>query len=228
MALRMKDLIRLTGESKSTILYYLKEGLLPEPQKPKPNVHLYDESCVERIRFIKYLQHHFNYSIAEIRSILEENRFENTEAFEMLVRALRLLSGDRQKRYDTEDFMELAQIDEATLQRWRREGMLFAGDGTFSEREVQIASILKRYEMLGVDRSLLRRYVECARDLAEAEFDAGAAAINADPEHTTEYYRLFFDLILIYKPYLFNSYTVEAYRRRYATQEEGGDREKAL
>jgi len=55
MALKMKDLIAKSGESKSTILYYIKEGLLPQPQKPKPNVHLYDEVCIDIIKFIKYL-----------------------------------------------------------------------------------------------------------------------------------------------------------------------------
>ena len=52
MALKMKELMLATGESKSTILYYVKEGLLPQPQKPKPNVHLYDESAVEILRLI--------------------------------------------------------------------------------------------------------------------------------------------------------------------------------
>jgi len=50
MALKMKELIAQSGESKSTILYYVKEGLLPQPSKPKPNVHLYDESSVEILR----------------------------------------------------------------------------------------------------------------------------------------------------------------------------------
>ena len=63
MALKMKELMALSDESKSTILYYIKEGLLPEPSKPKPNVHLYDESCVQILKFIKYLQHNFSYSI---------------------------------------------------------------------------------------------------------------------------------------------------------------------
>ena len=64
-----------TGESKSTILFYVKEGLLPEPEKPKPNLHLYDERCVNIVKFIKYLQSQFSYSIAQIQTIFQENEF---------------------------------------------------------------------------------------------------------------------------------------------------------
>ena len=45
--LKMNDLVKLSQTPKSTVLYYVKEGLLPEPVKDKPNFHLYDEYCVE-------------------------------------------------------------------------------------------------------------------------------------------------------------------------------------
>ena len=45
--LKMNDLVKLSHTPKSTVLYYVKEGLLPEPVKDKPNFHLYDEYCVE-------------------------------------------------------------------------------------------------------------------------------------------------------------------------------------
>ena len=67
MAVKMKELMGQSGESKSTILFYVKEGLLPEHVKPKPNVHLYAESCVQILKFIKYLQENFSYSIAEMQ-----------------------------------------------------------------------------------------------------------------------------------------------------------------
>ena len=77
MILKMKDLIALTNETKSTILYYIKEGLLPTPKKPKPNVHLYHENSVQIIKFIKYLQHNYSYSISDIKSIFKDFIFSN-------------------------------------------------------------------------------------------------------------------------------------------------------
>jgi len=52
----MKDLERATGVGREAIRFYLREGLLPEPERPARNVAYYDEACVARIRLIKELQ----------------------------------------------------------------------------------------------------------------------------------------------------------------------------
>ena len=67
--LKMNDLVKFSQTPKSTILYYVKEGLLPEPVKDKPNFHLYDERCVALLAFIKYLQTNFNASISQIKDL---------------------------------------------------------------------------------------------------------------------------------------------------------------
>lgn len=54
--LKMKDLERATGVGRESIRFYIREGLLPEPDRPGRNVAYYDESFVERVRFIKELQ----------------------------------------------------------------------------------------------------------------------------------------------------------------------------
>lgn len=92
MSLKMKELVELSKESKSTILYYIKEGLLPQPQKPKPNVHLYDEKCVKIIGFIKYLQEHMHYSISQIKEIFSSNNFNFDDNFDLMINSLKLLN----------------------------------------------------------------------------------------------------------------------------------------
>jgi DNA-binding transcriptional MerR regulator len=52
----MKDLERATGVGRESIRFYIREGLLPEPERPGRNVAWYDESFIERIRLIKELQ----------------------------------------------------------------------------------------------------------------------------------------------------------------------------
>ena len=68
--LKMNDLVKLSQTPKSTVLYYVKEGLLPEPVKDKPNFHLYDEHCVKLLSFIKYLQSNFNATISQLKHFL--------------------------------------------------------------------------------------------------------------------------------------------------------------
>jgi DNA-binding transcriptional MerR regulator len=54
--MKMQDLERATGVGRETIRFYIREGLLPQPDRPGRNVAWYDESFVERIALIKELQ----------------------------------------------------------------------------------------------------------------------------------------------------------------------------
>jgi len=212
MALKMKDLIERTGESKSTILYYLKEGLLPQPQKPKPNVHLYDESCVQRIRLIKYLQEQFGYSIAQIKEILKDNDFDFDGSFEALVAALSLL-GESGPRYDRQSFLELAGIDDGQLRSWEEAGYIVPLGDRYTKKDLEAVELLKRARQMGLESGLLEAYVRCAKELARLENDAGAALLERGAT-SNERYALLFDLILRYKPYIFNRHTIKEHAER--------------
>lgn len=68
--LKMKDLQTQTGLSKQTIHFYLREGLLPEPEKPKSNVAYYSDEHVVRIQAIKRLQRDRSLPLSEIKALL--------------------------------------------------------------------------------------------------------------------------------------------------------------
>ena len=97
MSLKMATLVQKSGLNKSTILYYIKEGLLPEPQKPKPNLHLYDEKSLAILEFIKYLQTHLHYSISEIKTILEDQRIDFESDSQIVINYLSALSGEEKQ-----------------------------------------------------------------------------------------------------------------------------------
>jgi DNA-binding transcriptional MerR regulator len=209
----MKDLSLQTNESKSTILYYIKEGLLPKPSKPKPNLHLYDESCIQIIKFIKYLQHNFSYSIAEIKNVFKDNHFDFDGSFEMMVRSLELISGGKEHQwYDKQDFLKLVAMDEKKLKTYQKKGYLFERAKGFSSKEVVIAEILERASHLGLDFALLDAYVDDAKILAKKENDIGAILLQEDDVSHNARYELLFDLILTLKPYIFNMHTVQAHK----------------
>ncbi len=213
MALKMKELMALSDESKSTILFYIKEGLLPEPQKPKPNVHLYDESCVQILKFIKYLQHNFSYSILEIKSIFYDNHFDFDGSFEMMVRSLELISGGRDNQWYTQkEFLSLLKMDEKKLKEYQEKGYLFERAKGFSSKEVEIAEILERAVSLGLDCSLLDAYVKDAKVLAQKENEVGSTLLKDDEEPHNARYELLFDLVLTLKPYIFNMHTVQTHK----------------
>jgi len=211
MALRMRELMERTGESRSTILYYLKEGLLPPPKKPKPNLHLYDESCVRRIRLIKYLQE-LSYSIAQIKKIFESNDFDFDDSFETLIAAIAQF-GEEGEKFERDRFLELAGIDEERLGRWEEAGYIVPLGGRYGKKDLEAAKILKRAEEIGVDERLLVAYRECAAALAKLENDIGQKLLE-DGRSSNERYAILFDLILRYKPYLFGRYTVKEHASR--------------
>ena len=68
----MKELVNKTGVPKSTILHYLNQGLLPEPQKTSPNMAYYDPACVGRIQYIQHLQRRHRLSLSEIKQMLTQ------------------------------------------------------------------------------------------------------------------------------------------------------------
>jgi DNA-binding transcriptional MerR regulator len=66
----MKDLERATGVGRETIRFYIRTGLLPEPDRPGRNVAWYDRTFVERIALIKELREKRFLPLHAIRAIL--------------------------------------------------------------------------------------------------------------------------------------------------------------
>lgn len=69
--LRMNQLSAATGLPRSTILYYLAEGLLPPPLKTSRNMAYYSPDCVERLNLIKTLQGKHRLPLDKIKGLLE-------------------------------------------------------------------------------------------------------------------------------------------------------------
>ena len=74
--LKMRDLERATGVGREAIRFYIREGLLPEPERPRRNVAHYSDDHVVRIRAIKRLQEEERLPLAEIRDVLVEGDAE--------------------------------------------------------------------------------------------------------------------------------------------------------
>ena len=97
-ALKMKDLAAQTGVSREAIHFYLREGLLPQPEKPKRNVAFYSHEHVLRIRAIKQLQQEQSMSLQAIKRVLATFDYDSLAAagdlaeFELAIQTR--LSGD--------------------------------------------------------------------------------------------------------------------------------------
>jgi len=70
MGLRIGELSKMTGVPISTIRYYVANGLLPVPEKVGKLLSHYDESCVQKLQTILYLQENRHFPLSIIKNIL--------------------------------------------------------------------------------------------------------------------------------------------------------------
>lgn len=68
--LTVSALARRVGVSPDTVRYYEKAGLLPEPERTAADYRAYDESAVDRLRFIQDAQR-LGLRLREIKTLLE-------------------------------------------------------------------------------------------------------------------------------------------------------------
>ncbi|MEQ9518022.1 MAG: MerR family transcriptional regulator [Parvibaculum sp.] len=68
--LKMRDLERVSGVGRETIRFYIREGLLPEPDRPKRNVARYTQAHVDRLRAIRKLQQERFLPLSVIKTIV--------------------------------------------------------------------------------------------------------------------------------------------------------------
>ncbi len=211
MPLKMKELVELSGESKSTILYYIKEGLLPEPKKPKPNVHLYDDSTIKIIKFIKYLQSHFSYSISQIKQIFKNNNFNFDNSFDSILDALIALQGDSSKIYTKEEVAKELNIKVSDIDWFIKMGYILKSHN-FLQKDIEAIKTLTDAKEMGLDFELFDSYIKCAKELAKEENTIGYKFLEDDSTPHNRRYELLFDIILNYKPYILNSYTIQNHK----------------
>jgi DNA-binding transcriptional MerR regulator len=76
--MKMKELEARTGIGREAIRFYIREGMLPEPERPKRNVAFYSEDHVRRLRAIRKLQEEKFLPLSVIKSVI------NSEAFDAL------------------------------------------------------------------------------------------------------------------------------------------------
>jgi len=109
--IKMKDLERATGVGREAIRYYIREGLLPEPERPERNVAWYDAAFVERILLIKRLQSERFLPLTVIKGIVGDGRELTADAS----RGLSALdghivpAGERERPHPPESVARLAK-----------------------------------------------------------------------------------------------------------------------
>jgi len=216
MAIKMSEVVKRSGVPKSTILYYIKEGLLPQPQKPKPNLHLYDESTVERLHLISYLQKHFETSIEEIKSILQSGAFDFSDGFRGIWETLDILMGAFHiSTYTVDEVARKLDISKEKIDEYLQRELIYLRDNLLTDKEIEIIEILLSIEELTDRCSILDSYVDSARDIATKEIDTAQELLASIPnQESNRVFKSLLDTTLILKQYIYNMQTLKSYQSR--------------
>ena len=185
-AIKMKELESRSGVGREAIRFYIREGMIPQPDKPKRNVAYYNDTHVKRLRAIRHLQQERQMSLARIKSILDSSEFDQLVERETLQGLERLLpalvdgvapSADRR----LQDILVDSKLSEAELEELCDLGIvapvLRDGERWFDFRD---CAILRKWGEVrnvgftvarGYSPEFLKRYHDSARALAVEDVD---------------------------------------------------------
>lgn len=214
MEYKISEVVTKTDVPKSTILYYIKEGLLPEAKKIKANVHKYNEEHIELLKYIKYMQETMGSSIDEIKSALERKNDSFSSSYTMLAPLMNTLSGETShtKQYARADFIEYFDINEKMLDKLLTDNILLPlNKDAFTEKEASIIVLVENFIEVGVDYSILKEYVKHGRILADLEqqMQKNLCQVKHEKNFST-LWKIMFETLFRTKEYILNRSTYKA------------------
>jgi DNA-binding transcriptional MerR regulator len=182
--MKMQDLERATGVGRETIRFYIREGLLPQPERPSRNVAWYDESFVERVGLIKELQQKRFLPLQVIKSIVGNDAEPSRDEVKALLEldgklfpavgggtempAERLTDVARRTGLKAAEIRQLADIELVEIET--REGNQWLDDTAIRIVEVWAKIRQAGYTSdLGFSPETMRIYVDFVRWLAREE-----------------------------------------------------------
>lgn len=198
--LKMKDLEAQTGVSREAIHFYLREGLLPEPNRPKRNVAHYSDEHVVRIRAIKQLQQDRALSLEAIKRILSDFDYDamrtgdNLAQFELAVQTR--VNGDLPTRdQSVATVLEKTGLDAALIEELDALDVIAIkrvdGEALLDFRDVGVLELWARLlaagfkDKPGYDASYLKRYIDAIKPLVAFEVENFLAVFGDDPSDET-------------------------------------------
>lgn len=213
MEYKISELVAKTNVPKSTVLYYIREGLLPEAKKLKSNVHRYGNEHIELLEYIKYMKQEVGSSNEQIKEILQNKNQSFSSSSSMIAPLMQTLSSIPKdaKHYTKEEFIELFSVDSEFLEELLRDGLLLPlAEDDFTQKELSIVRLIEKFKSVGVDYEIIKEYALHAKALAELELKMQKKLCDKrDDDNFSTLWKIMFDTLFGAKAYLFNRSTYQ-------------------
>ncbi|HHO76733.1 MAG TPA: MerR family transcriptional regulator [Deltaproteobacteria bacterium] len=176
MGMKVGQVAKLTGFPASTIRYYVKEGLLQEPEKVNKKMGYYDESCIERLKTIQKLQEK-RFPLSSIKNILDRVdqgiSLEEAEAVEDAVFGLPI--GEADRLLDREEYMEMTGLTRYELEELEKVGLIMPfisekGQARYDPEDVMMGkNVFKMIFKLNLSPKEIEFYLTLGREITQRE-----------------------------------------------------------
>ena len=208
---KISELVEKTQVPKSTILYYIKEGLLPEAKKIKSNVHRYSDEHIERIRYIKYMKEQIGSTNEQIKFALQNQNQSFSSSATMLQPLMHTLSEIPldARHFTKKAFIAHFHVDTTLLETLLNDGILLPlNENDYTQREASIIKLVNDFKEVGVEYSILKAYVHHAKALSELEYQMQTQLCDArNDKNFSMLWKIMFESLFNAKSYLFNRNT---------------------
>ncbi|MEA2102401.1 MAG: MerR family transcriptional regulator [Thermodesulfobacteriota bacterium] len=161
MGIKIGEVSKKSGVPPSTIRYYVRQGLLPEPDKVNKSMAYYDEGCIEKIRVIRYLKEMRYYPLSVIKNILRRMDkglgLEEAESIEDAV------FGVNEELVDKKAFMHATGLTSGQIRDAEAMGLLMP----YMHENVSV-----RYDQEDIrfGKDALKKILDMGGDLSRLEF----------------------------------------------------------
>jgi len=201
--LRMANLVKATGVPKSTILFYLAQGLIPEPDRPKPNVALYDAACVDVIKYIKSAQELHRYPLSWIR-VNVRHILKGAPPEDLLHLGERIVGRPTRMR-SLQEVSQATGVPDGDIRRFVELGLVWpTPDSQFDEYDTRLVEALSRAEGVGLPAEA---FVGVAKALEKVEqASADIVALHIEEPMATSKASVLVDVLGRLQPYLLHRY----------------------
>ncbi len=182
----IRELAKITGVEKSTIHFYVSEGLLPKPVMVSRQVAYYPPETIDRIKLIKQLQKRF-IPLKEIKKILKsKNIRENLEQMlkkidseildEFLKNRLVAKTEGQLKLQEVKPEQEMKPekvLPLKIVKNLKKIGVIKGEKNTFDREIISLIAEMREVgldERNGFSTEFLKNYVDMCQKLVELEF----------------------------------------------------------
>jgi len=189
--MKMKELEARTGVNREAIRFYIREGLLPEPDKLGRNVANYSQEHVERTKLIKKLQDTHFLPLKMVKSVLDSPETQKlaSSAVPGMAHFLPALLRDTEPGPDRTvgEISEQSGLAEADIIALARVGAItISDDERIDFRDAAIISAWGKAKEVGFNAErgytdeFFARYVDATKSLAEYEVDRFFTQFDTD------------------------------------------------